>query len=115
VADSRAHEGKKGVMFEQAVLPIQDEKTFAEVHRALEEAFAQPHIARFLGKVKSAGLRARQFEAILASGLLGANTPSKYAALGDADRGQVRERYLSMVERVDPAIRAKFLKVYAYY
>ena len=102
-------------MFEQAVLPIQDEKTFAEVHRALEEAFAPSHVAKFLGKVKSAGLRARQFEAILSSGLLGANTPSKYAALGDADRGQVREQYLRMVEQVAPELRVKFLKVYAYY
>jgi hypothetical protein len=47
--------------------------------------------------------------------LLGAETSAKYAALSDSDRGQIRERYLSMVERVDPAIRAKFLNVYAYY
>ena len=102
-------------MFEQAVLLIQDQTTFAEVHRALEEAFAPSHVADFFRKVQRAKLRARQFEAVLASGLLGAETPAKYAALGDSDRGQVREQYLSMVEKVDPAIRAKFLKVYAYY
>jgi hypothetical protein len=102
-------------MFEQAVLPIQDEKTFAEVHQALEEAFAPTHVAKFLGKLKSAKLRARQFEAILASGLLGKNAPAKYAALGDADRGQVREQYLRMVEQVAPELRVKYLKVYAYY
>ena len=102
-------------MFEQAMLPIQDEKTFAEVYRALEEAFAPSHVADFLRNVKRAKLRARQFEAVLAGGLLGVETPVKYAALGDSDRGQVREQYLSMVEKVDPAVRAKFLKVYAYY
>ena len=102
-------------MFEQAVLPVQDEMTFAEVHRTLEKAFAPERVTGFLRSVQRAKLRARQFEAVLAEGLLGADTSAKYAALGDSDRGQIRERYLSMVERVDPTIRAKFLKVYAYY
>jgi hypothetical protein len=102
-------------MYEQAVLPIQDEKTFAEVHTALESAFASARVANFLRDVQRARLRARQFEAILAAGLLGPNTAAKYAGLGDSDRGHIREQYLSMVEKVDPAIRAKFLKVYAYY
>jgi len=102
-------------MFEQAVLPVQDEKTFAEVHNALEKAFAPAQVTNFLRSVQRARLRARQFEAVLAAGLLGAEASAKYPTLGDSDRGQIRERYLSMVERVDPAIRAKFLKVYAYY
>jgi len=102
-------------MFEQAVLPVQDERTFAEVHSALEKAFAPSQVTTFLRSVQRAKLRARQFEAVLAAGLLGAEASAKYAALSDSDRGQIRERYLSMVERVDPAIRAKFLKVYAYY
>jgi hypothetical protein len=102
-------------MFEQAMLAVQDEKTFAEVHSALEVAFARQKVESFLSSVQRNRLRARQFEAILASGLLGSEAPAKYAALGDSDRGQIREQYLSMVEKVDPAIRARFLKVYAYY
>jgi hypothetical protein len=102
-------------MFEQAGLAVQDNKTFAEVKGALDAAFAPQRVEGFLRSVQSAKLRARQFEGILASGLLGAEAPAKYAALGDSDRGQVREQYLSRVEKVDPAIRAKFLKVYAYY
>jgi hypothetical protein len=102
-------------MYEQAVLPVHDEKTFSEVHRALESAFASAQVANFLRSVQRAKLRARQFEAILSAGLLGPDSSAKYAALGDSDRGQVREQYLSLVEHVDPAIRAKFLKVYAYY
>ena len=102
-------------MFEQAVLAVQDEKTFKEVHDALETVFSQQRVERFLGSVQKNKLRARQFEAILASGLLGSTAPAKYASLGDSDRGQIRERYLRMVEKVDPAIRTKFLKVYAYY
>jgi hypothetical protein len=102
-------------MFEQAVLPIQDEKTFAEVRDVLNAAFAPKQVEKFLSNVQKNKLRARQFEAVLAAGLLGSDAPAKYAALGDSDRGQVREQYLRMVEQVDPAIRAKFLKVYAYY
>jgi hypothetical protein len=102
-------------MFEQAALTIQDEKTFAEVRSALDAAFASKRVEGFLNSIKRSKLRARQFEAVLAAGLLGAEAPAKYAALGDSDRGQVREQYLSLVEKVDPAIRAKFLKVYAYY
>jgi hypothetical protein len=102
-------------MFEQAVLPVQDEKTFAEVERALEEAFAPANVAKFLRQLDKAKLRARQFEAILAHGHLGEKTPALYGSLGDADRGQIRERYLRLVEKVAPELRAKYLKVYAYY
>ncbi|RRA48555.1 hypothetical protein [Acidipila sp. EB88] len=102
-------------MFEQAVLPIQDEATFGKVRASLDRTFSSPQIANFLKQLQRNRLRARQFEAIVASGLLGAETSGHYAALGDSDRGHVREQYLSMVEQVAPELRAKFLKVYAYY
>jgi hypothetical protein len=102
-------------MYEQAVLPVQDQKTFAEVEKALQEAFAAANVAKFLRQLEKSRLRARQFEAILAHGFLGAKTPALYGALGDSDRGQVRETYLSLVEHVAPELRAKYLKVYAYY
>ena len=102
-------------MFEQAVLPVQDQMTFDQVQGALQRAFDPAQVTEFLRRMQRAKLRARQFEAILASGLLGGDASAKYAALCDSDRGQIRERYLNLVERVDPAIRAKFLKVYAYY
>jgi hypothetical protein len=38
-----------------------------------------------------------------------------YQALGDSDRGQVRELYLLLVEQVPGELRSRFLKVYAYY
>jgi hypothetical protein len=106
-------EGK--LMFEQAVLPIQDEATYTAVRQALDKAFAPAQVSGFLARLGRARLRARQFEAILASGLLGEQTPTQYAQLGDSDRGHVREEYLSMVEKVAPELRAKHLKVYAYY
>jgi hypothetical protein len=102
-------------MFEQALIPVQDEKTFAVVEQAIEETFASANVAKFLRRLEGAKLRARQFEAILAHGFLGDKTPAAYGSLGDADRGQIRERYLALVEKVAPELRAKYLKVYAYY
>ncbi len=102
-------------MFEQAVLPIQNEETFQVVFHSLEQTFSQGRVEEFLRRLHRTKLRARQFEAILASGLLGSAASGAYAQLGDSDRGHVRERYLSMVEAVAPALRTKFFKAYAYY
>jgi len=102
-------------MFEQAVIPAQDQPRFAEITAILDRTFAAGSVSGFLKQVKSAGLRVRDFEVVLSRGLLGAGTPAIYGALGDSDRGQVRERYLALVEHVAPELRAKFLKVYAYY
>jgi len=102
-------------MFEQAILPVQDEKTFTGVSEALDQAFSARNVEDFLRRVKRSGLRAREFEAVLSKGLLGKEIPARYAALGNGDQGQIREKYLSLVEQVAPELRARFLKVYAYY
>jgi hypothetical protein len=102
-------------MFEQATIPVQDEQTFAVVKQAIDAAFAQAAVAAFLRRVESAKLRVRQFEAVLAHGFLGPQAQKSYAALGDADRGQIRELYLRQVERVAPEIRQKFFRLYASY
>jgi hypothetical protein len=102
-------------MFEQAAIPIQDEATFAEVRQALDQAFSPARVAGFLKKVGGAKLRVRQFEAVLANGFLGAQAQKSYAALGDADRGQIREQYLRRVEQVAPDVRQKFFRLYASY
>ena len=108
-------EGSLTAMFEQATIPIHDEKTFAEVRQALDEAFAPARVSGFLKKVAGAKLRVRQFEAVLAAGFLGAQAQKSYAALGDSDRGQIREQYLRRVEQVAPEVRQKFYRVYASY
>jgi hypothetical protein len=108
-------EGSHATMFEQAVIPVQDEKTFGEVRQALDEAFSAARVAGFLKKVAGARLRVRQFEAVLASGLLGTQAQKSYAVLGDADRGQIREQYLRRVEKVAPDVRQKFFRLYASY
>ncbi|HEX4066204.1 MAG TPA: hypothetical protein VHZ09_09270 [Acidobacteriaceae bacterium] len=102
-------------MFEQATIPVQDEKTFAPVKQGIDQAFAAAQVAGFLRKVDGAKLRIRQFEAVLAHGLLGSPAQSGYAALGDSDRGQIREHYLRQVEHVAPEVRQKYFRLYAGY
>jgi hypothetical protein len=102
-------------VFEQAAIPIQDETTFAGVRHAIDEAFAPAQAAVFLKSIGGTKLRVRQFESVLAHGLLGSQAQKSYAALGDADRGQIRELYLRQVERVAPEVRQKFFRLYASY
>ncbi len=108
-------EGSHATMYEQATIPVQDENTYAGVRHAIDEAFAPAQAAVFLKTVGGARLRVRQFESVLAHGLLGAQAQKSYAALGDSDRGQIREHYLRQVERVAPEIRQKFFRLYASY
>jgi hypothetical protein len=102
-------------MFEQATIPVRDESTFAEVRQAIAQAFAPADVTAFLRRLEAAKLRVRQFEAVLAHGFLGAQAQKSYAALGDSDRGQIREHYLRQVERVAPEVRKKFFRLYASY
>ena len=85
------------------------------IKASLEPLFSSPRLAGFLGKVQRSKLRIRDFEGLLTRGLLGAPTAEAYRELGDSDRGQVREFYLSLVEQTPQALRGRFLKVYAYY
>jgi hypothetical protein len=102
-------------VFEKPVLGIQDEVSFDVVRGAIDSAFAPQSAASFLKQVERQRLRVRDFEGVLRKGLLGSAAGAAYGKLGDADRGQIRELYLASVEHVAPELRAKFLKVYAYY
>ena len=102
-------------MFVQTVLPIEDETHFAIVKASLEPLFASGNVAGYLKRVQRANLRVRDFEGLLTAGLLGAATAEAYRVLGDSDRGQARELYLSLVEQVPLELRGRFLKLYAYY
>jgi len=102
-------------MFEQASIPPENPAQFGEVKSALEQLFAVGQVAAYLRRLQRSKVRARDFEEALRRGLLGESVTRGYQTLGDADRGQIRELYLSLVERVTPELRAKFLKSYAYY
>ena len=101
--------------FDQPVLPIADPDRFKAVHAAIEAAFSLIKVTSFLQSLSSRSVRIRDFEKVLASSLLGPKTGSEYNGLGNADQGQIREFYLASLEKVAPALRDKFFKLYAYY
>ncbi len=72
-------------------------------------------VQEFLRSLEKAGLRVRDFEAVLAAGKLGGDTPAQYAKLSPSDQGQIRELYLASLEQVALPLRDKFFKLYAYY
>ena len=102
-------------LYDRAPMAIGDQQTFSEVKRAIEGCFAVTNIAGFLKSVQRAALRIRDFESVLASGKLGAQTAALYAKLANGDQGQIREFYLASLEQIDMALRDKFFKLYAYY
>jgi hypothetical protein len=113
------------VGFEQALLKVEKEKEFEQLKRAINRALAPESAGKYLKQVASAGLRIRNFDLVLAEGVLervdGALAKSEqgakglYAALALSDQAQMKEFYLSKIEEVDAALRTKFHKLYQYY
>ena len=102
-------------MYEQAVIPVQDQQTFNAVKAAIELSFSSAKVQDFLKSLDRSKLRVRDFEQVLSAGKLGTAASNSYAKLSDGDKGMIREFYLSTLEKVAPELRAKYLKVYAYY
>ena len=102
-------------MFEQAVFPVQNEADYRLLHDRVAAAFSATRVDLFLASVKARRLRVRQFEQILAAGLLGEDGSRLYQALPVSDQALMREFYLAQVERVPAELRARFAGIYAYY
>ena len=102
-------------MFEQVAIAVQDEQTFAKMQAVLDTAFDARDVEVFLNRVKKAKLRIRDYEMVLARGLLGKEAIGLYNGLPVSDQGLTRERYLRLVEKVPEELRQRYLKVYAYY
>jgi len=109
-------------VFEQATIKIEKEKEFEELKAAINRAFAPEKIQKYLKRVASAGLRIRDFDSVLAQGVLeqvgalaGSKAKGLYESLTLTDRAQMKEFYLSRIEEVGPELRAKFQKTYQYY
>jgi hypothetical protein len=101
--------------FDQPVLPISDPPTYGAVRIAIDQSFSAGKVAGFLKSVERAGMRIREFEAVLDKDLLGPGVKAEYSKLVNADQGQIREFYLASLEQVAPELRQKFFKLYAYY
>jgi hypothetical protein len=102
-------------LFERPAMGVTDEATFNAVKQDIESCFAATYVEKFMKSLERAGQRVRDFEAVLTSGKLGVQTAALYAKLSNGDRGQIRELYLALLEKVDLATRDKFFKLYAYY
>jgi len=111
------------VSFQQTVIRVEKEKEYEELRGAINRALDPERVEKFLKRVRKSGARVRDLETILARGVfekvddtlakLGAQ--KLYQALTISDQAQMREFYLSKVEEVDPALRAKFQQLYRYY
>jgi len=106
--------------FEQATIQIENEQEFAVLKAAVQRAFSPENVEKLLKQVKSAGLRIRHFEPMLRKGILDKVAACKgaqqlYEGLTTSDQAQIREFYLFKLEEVDPALRAKYQRIYQYY
>ena len=111
--------------FEQATIKVEKEKEFEELKGAINRAFASENVEKYLKQVASQGLRIRDFDSVLAKGVLeqvdktlaesGQSASGLYSALTVPDQAQMKEFYLFKVEEVGPELRAKFHRIYQYY
>ncbi len=102
-------------MYEQATIAVTNAPVFGAVKQSIDTAFSTAKISDFLKGLQSSKLRIREFEEVAEAGKLGPSTAADYKQLGDGDQGMIREHYLTALEQVDAALRARYLKVYAYY
>jgi hypothetical protein len=110
------------VAFEQGTIKVEKEREFGDLKAAMEKAFASDRVAKYLKELASRGIRVRSLDEVfagnaidLAAGEKAGTARSLYSSLPVSDQAQVREFYLSKIEEVDPALRAKFHKLYQYY
>jgi hypothetical protein len=111
--------------FEQAVIKVEKESEFEQLKSAIVRAFAADKAETFPRQLKKHTLRVRDWDSVLADGMLekvdeslaksGKTAQELYRQLIISDQAQIREFYLFQVEEVDPELRAKFHEIYQYY
>jgi hypothetical protein len=110
------------VIFEPGILKVEKEREFGDLKSAIEKSFAADRVSKFLKALDSRKIRIRNLDAILAADVIDSASGDKagtarslHSSLPISDQAQVREFYLSKIEEVDQALRAKFHKLYQYY
>jgi hypothetical protein len=108
--------------FEQGVIKVENEREFGDLKTAIEKAFAAERVPKYLKELERRNIRVRNLDAAFAADVIdraagnnGGTARSLYNSLPVSDQAQVREFYLSKLEEVDRAVRAKFHKLYQYY
>jgi hypothetical protein len=100
-------------MFTQAQIAVENAAAYESLRHVIAQSFGRAD--SFLAKLQSAGLRVREFQAVLSAGLFSAEAKVQWSALNPGEQGLIREFYLAQVEQVDTALRFKFRKLYGYY
>ena len=113
------------VGFEQATIKIGKEAPFGELKASIERVLAAGNVERFLKRLERRGIRIRDFDVVLSAKVLdvmdaelnkaGPTAKSLYGELTVSDQAQMREFYLSKLEKVDIELRHKFKKIFQYY
>ena len=107
------------VAFEQAAIKVEKTQEYSRLRAAIEQAFQPEKVERFLKQMDRKGIRIRDFDAVLAQRVLDGETAQNsqqlYQSLTVSDQAQMREFYLSRIEKVDVALRHRFKKLYQYY
>src|SRR5258708_2619029 len=104
--------------YEQAGIAVQSAE-FEKLKKIVSSALTTD-ADKFLRAVESNGLLIRQYEEILNKGLfnkaVGGTEQAKdlYGKMPASDQGQMREFYLTQLEKVDGALRQKYKKIYRY-
>ncbi len=103
-------------MYEKALIPIEDQQSYGEVHAAIASHFAPGNVQNLLKSIERAGLRIRDFEAV-SRRRPPRRTPSPPPTKSSATPTRARSASSTSpaVEKVGPRLRAKYLKLYAYY
>jgi hypothetical protein len=108
--------------FEQGILKVEKEREFEDLKAAMEKVFAVDRVGQYLKALERRNIRVRNLDAVFAADAIdrvaggkAGTARSLYSSLPVSDQAQVREFYLSKVEEVDAALRAKFQKLYQYY
>ena len=110
------------VKFEQGLIKIENEREFGDLKAAIEKAFEVDRGAKYLKELERRNIRVRSLDSAFAEDVIDRAAGDKagtartlHSALPVSDQAQVRELYLSKIEEVDAALRAKFHKLYQYY
>jgi hypothetical protein len=110
------------VNFEQGVMKVESEREFGDLKAAIEKAFSAGVVTKYLKELDGRKIRIRDMEKVFSADAIDRTVGDKvgaarglYEALPVSDQSQVREFYLSKVEEVDQALRAKFPRLYQYY
>jgi hypothetical protein len=111
--------------FEQVQIPVQKAEDFELLRSAIARAFETATVDKFYRGLRAKGLRVREFEKIVAAGLLeetdsvlarcGKSADALYKTLTVSDQALMREFFLERIETVDAKVRLKYQKAYRYY